>query len=134
MRRTFLYLLAGQLASISIPIMAQEPDGLPEKVGEASLTAAQLATIESWPPEKQVEFRAWPMETQLYFWTLPSQRQAIFWKLRDEDKSALASMDDSAREKAWSMIEQKARATPNNSSPDEKREPGSPDETQQSDG
>ncbi|MBX7526686.1 hypothetical protein [Qipengyuania vesicularis] len=131
MRKTFLYLLAGQLASISIPIMAQESNELSDQLGETALTAEQLATIEAWPPEKQVEFRAWSADTQVYFWTLPPQRQAIFWKLRDEDKSALAGMDDIAREEAWLMIEQKTTGKSDHPATDEKREP---DEMPQSEG
>lgn len=127
MRKTFMYFLGGQLATISIPVMAQEtaPDPIPEEVGGGPLTPDQMTAFESWPPGRQAQYEAWPTDAQAYFWTLPPVRQDTFWMLKDEDKLAIVAMDDATRGEAWAVIEQRLDMSSPNSTPDTKPvEPG----------
>lgn len=134
MRKTFLYLLGGQLASISIPVMAQEapPDAIPEEVGGGTLTPDQMAAYDAWSPERQAQYDAWPTDAQAFFWTLPAARQGIFWMLRDEDKLALVTMDDNGREQAWVAIEQSIDTAPPDPKPE--TEPAEPADSTEPEG
>lgn len=109
MRKTFLYILGGQLATISIPVIAQEaaPDTVPEAIGGGALTPEQLTAFESWPSDRQARYEAWPSEVQAYFWTVPQERREHFWMLTDKDRQSLVAMDFATREQAWSIIEKR---------------------------
>ena len=131
MRKTFMYLVGGHLATISIPLMAQEPvpKSIPDAVGGGTLTPDQMTAYDSWPEERKATYDAWPTDAQAYFWTLTPDRQEVFWMLRDEDKLAVVAMDDTAREEAWAVIESRLEtATPPPMEPDEPTEPVEPDE------
>ena len=111
MRKTFWYILGGQLATISIPVMAQDipettaPPPADAQPAGAMMTPEQMAVVDGWPEERQVQFRQWPGDVQAYFWTLNSERQELFWRLADGDKLAMVAMDEAGREAAWSQIE-----------------------------
>ncbi len=106
MRKTFWYIVGGQLATIAIPAFAQNvSEPFSAGVGQGELTAEQQMAYDLWPAEKQVTYTSWPANAQTYFWTLPSERQDIFWMLRDEDRLVLVNMDDSERDAAWMEIE-----------------------------
>ncbi|NNC52001.1 MAG: hypothetical protein HKO08_03040 [Erythrobacter sp.] len=134
MRKTFLYFLGGQLATISIPVIAQEsaPDAIPEEVGGGPLTPDQMAAFESWPPGRQAQYEAWPTDAQAYIWTLTPVRQDTFWMLKDEDKIAIVAMDDATREEAWGVIERRLDMTPADPMPD--TEPVEPAQDPEPDG
>lgn len=112
MRKTYLYLIGGQLATISIPVVAQEAPTppIPEAVGQGEITPENLAQVQTWPAERQAAYQAWPQDAQAYFWTLTAERQELFWRLQDADKLALVAMDDVAREEAWTMVEGRMQA------------------------
>lgn len=111
MRKTFWYILGGQLATISIPAMAQDapettaPPPADAQPAEAMMTPEQMAVVDNWPEERQVQFRQWPGEAQGYYWTLVPERQELFWRLADGDKLAMVAMDEAGREAAWGQIE-----------------------------
>ncbi len=111
MRKTFWYILGGQLATISIPAFAQDvgDDGAaPPADAQPSapmMTPDQMATVDTWPADQQAQFRQWPGEVQTYFWSLAPERQDVFWRLTDGDKVALASMDDAGQAAAWARID-----------------------------
>ncbi len=114
MRKTFLYLIGGQLATISIPAFAQDAaanppvEPLPDEAVVGDLTPDQMAESDTWPAERQAMFKAWPLDAQAYFWSLPPERQALFWRLNDKDRLALTAMSDANRDAAWTMIEKHA--------------------------
>ena len=112
MRKTYLYLIGGQLATVSIPLMAQDAPvvSVPEAVGQGEITPENLAQVQTWPAERQAAYEAWPQDAQAYFWTLTAERQELFWRLQDADKLALVAMDDAAREEAWTMVEGRMQA------------------------
>ncbi len=115
MRKTFLYLIGGHLATISIPALAQDVPAtpvppLPDNVGGGELTPDQMAAYETWPDDKRAMYDAWPTDAQAYFWTLPEARQSLFWRLGDNDKLAIVAMSDPDRDAAWTMIEERAAA------------------------
>lgn len=119
MRRTQFVSLFAAGAAMALPAAAQEAGAPATPPGPS---AAQQATLGSWPAEKQTEFASWPAEVQAYFWTLPSPRQELFWRLRVNDRAALAAMEAPKREEAWTMLEQKLDAMssappPGNASP-----------------
>ena len=111
MRKTSWYILGGQLATISIPAMAQDtpettvPPSADAQLAEAMMTPEQMAVVDGWPEERQVQFRQWPGDVQAFFWTLAPERQELFWRLADDDKLAMVAMDEDGREAAWSQIE-----------------------------
>jgi hypothetical protein len=111
MRKTFWYILGGQLATISIPVMAQDipettaPPPADVQPAEAMMTPEQMAVVDGWPEERQVRFRQWPGDVQAYFWTLAPERQELFWRMADGDKLALVAMDEAGREASWGQIE-----------------------------
>lgn len=109
MRKTFWYIVGGQLATISIPALAQDsaPEPVPEGVGQGDLSSDQTAVFDNWPAEQQASYSSWPSDAQTYFWTLSPERQEVFFLLRDEDKLVLAAMDDASREAAWMDIERR---------------------------
>ena len=112
MRKTYLYLIGGQLATISIPVVAQEAPvaDIPEAVGQGEITPEALAQVQTWPAERPAAYEAWPQDAQAYFWTLNPERQELFWRLQDADKFTLVAMDDVAREEAWTMVESRMQA------------------------
>ena len=131
MRKTLLYLAGVPLAIISTPVVAQNtpPDPIPDAVGGGTLTPEQMAAYDDWPIERKAVYNAWPTDAQAYFWTLPPERQELFWLLRDEDKLAIVAMDDTAREEAWAVVEERASTTPSpHSGHDTIVEPDEPDE------
>ena len=111
MRKTFWYILGGQLATISIPVMAQDipettaPPPADAQPAETMMTPEQMAVVDGWPEERQSQFRQWPGDVQAYFWTLTPERQELFWRLADGDKLAMVAMDEAGREAAWGQIE-----------------------------
>ncbi len=111
MRKTFWYILGGQLATISIPALAQDtpettaPPPADAQPAGAMMTPEQMAVVDDWPEERQVQFRQWPGEVQEYYWTLVPERQELFWRLADGDKLAMVAMDEAGREAAWGQIE-----------------------------
>ena len=112
MRKTYLYLIGAQVATISIPVLAQEAPAaaLPDAVGQGEITPDNLAQVQTWPAERQAAYEGWPQDAQAYFWTLSAERQELFWRLQAADKLALVAMDDLAREEAWSMVESRMQA------------------------
>ena len=109
MRKTFWYIVGGQLATIAIPAFAQDAVAEPasEGVAQPQLTAQQQAQFDLWPADRQASYSAWPPEMQAYLWMLPPERQDVFWMLRDEDKTALVALDDAGCEAAWMEIERR---------------------------
>ncbi len=75
------------------------------------MTPEQMAVVDDWPEERQVQFRQWPGEVQGYYWTLVPERQELFWRLADGDKLAMVAMDETGREAAWGQIETQVGAT-----------------------
>ena len=122
MRKTFLYMMGGQLATIAIPVVAQDSMSPtippPELGGEGEITPDNVAQVQTWPIERQEAYSQWPQGTQAYFWTLTEERQEWFWQLQDTDKLTLVAMDDTAREEAWAMIEERMNALGNDASTD----------------
>ena len=124
MRKTFWYILGGQLATISIPALAQEiaddgtmasPDAQPDA---PMMTPDQMALVDTWPADQQAQFRQWPGEVQAYFWSLAPERQDIFWRLTDGDKVALAGMDEAGQAAAWARIDAQVANPPATASAD----------------
>ncbi|TMM50151.1 hypothetical protein [Qipengyuania marisflavi] len=113
MRNTFWYIIGGQLATISIPAMAQEPPPteaeapLADETVPAMMTAEQSAIYAGWTAEKRAEHDGWADDIRAYFWTLPAARQDIFWRLTHNDKSALTAMVDADRVAIWDMLEKR---------------------------
>lgn len=111
MRKTFWYILGGQLATISIPVRAQDipettaPPPADAQPAEAMMTPEQMVVVDGWQEERQVQFRQWPGDVQTYFWTPTPERQELFWRLADGDKLAMVAMDEAGREAAWAQIE-----------------------------
>lgn len=116
MRRTFWYIVGGQLATISIPALAQDAaevppaEALPDGVGQGELTPDQMAAYDGWPAEQKAVYDNWPTDTQAYFWTLTPDRQSLFFRLAENDRLALTAMSDPDRDAAWQMVEEKAAA------------------------
>lgn len=133
MRKTFWYIVGGQLATISIPALAQDApmDTAPEaQVDPAPApsagSSAHAAEVAGWPADRQQAYEGWPAEAQDYFWTLTPDRQALFFRLRDTDKLTLLAMDEAGRAEAWAMIESRAAMPPPESNmPAPAEEPGS---------
>ena len=122
MRKSFWYIVGGQLATISIPAMAQEVEAdpahsaqshsMPQQVHDADRTPAHSAAMEAWPEERKDAFEGWSPDAQEYFWMLTPERQDLFFRLRDADRRTLVEMDEVARTQAWSTIESRAAAMP----------------------
>lgn len=120
MRRTFWYLVGGQLATISIPAMAQEQDIDPAHQAQP-VDPADQATVPdtaedrrsamgAWSADRIAAYDGWPAEAQDYFWSLSPERQELFFRLRDTDRLAVVMMDEPGRDEAWRMIEERAGA------------------------
>lgn len=133
MRKTFWYIVGGQLATISIPAMAQDapmdpaPDAQVEPAPAPSTgsNAADAAEMAGWPADQRQAYDAWPVEAQDYFWTLTPERKALFFRLRDTDRLTLLTMDEAGRAEAWAMIESRAAVPPPESeAPALEEEPG----------
>ena len=122
MRKTFWYIVGGQLATISIPAMAQDVGAdpahgvqshpMPEQAQNTDQTPAHSAAMEAWPVERKAAYDGWTADAQEYFWTLMPERQELFFRLRDADRRVLVAMDEADRTKAWSTIESRAAAKP----------------------
>ncbi|KWV96265.1 hypothetical protein [Erythrobacter sp. AP23] len=137
MRKTFWYFIGGQLATISIPVVAQDtepapqvqPAPLPTEPGNVPLSPDQQAIVDTWPAERQAEFLRWPPQVQAYYWALPPQRQDMLWQLTDRDRLAIADMDEAGRDEAWAIIESRLQANPMDDPPaNEKPQPDQPGE------
>ena len=118
MRKTFWYLVGGQLAVISIPAFAQSEDIDPahtasppevaQPAAEPQSPGDEMAAMEGWPEERRATYQSWPPDAQAYFWTLTPERQELFFLLRDTDRLAVVAMDEPGRAEAWRMIEERA--------------------------
>ncbi|MBO6768955.1 MAG: hypothetical protein JJ901_11735 [Erythrobacter sp.] len=132
MRKTSWYFIGGQLATISIPVVAQDaepapqvqPAPLPTEPRNVPLSPDQQAIVDTWPAERQAEFLRWPPQVQAYYWALPPQRQDMLWQLTDRDRLAIADMDEAGRDEAWAIIESRLQANPMDDPPaNEKPQP-----------
>lgn len=122
MRKTFWYIVGGQLATISIPAMAQDMGADPahsvqnhsahQQAQNTDQTPAHSAAMEAWPVERKAAYDGWTADAQEYFWTLTPERQDLFFRLRDADRRTLVAMDEADRSKAWATIESRAAAKP----------------------
>ena len=122
MRKTFWYIVGGQLTTISIPAMAQDVGADPahsvqnhsahQQVQNTDQTPAHSAAMEAWPVERKAAYDGWTADAQEYFWTLTPERQDLFFRLRDADRRTLVAMDEADRSKAWATIESRAAAKP----------------------
>ncbi|WP_206539540.1 hypothetical protein [Aurantiacibacter gangjinensis] len=83
-------------------------DPMEEAFASTQMTEEQSATYASWPPDMQALYDAWSADQQGYYWTLPPERAELFWRLSTEDRMSLMRMDDTTRERAWTMIEAQA--------------------------
>ena len=80
MRKTFWYIVGGQLTTISIPAMAQDVGADPahsvqnhsahQQVQNTDQTPAHSAAMEAWPVERKAAYDGWTADAQEYFWTL----------------------------------------------------------------
>lgn len=118
MRKTFWYILGGQIATMSIPALAQDPSADPahdrDMMAEApaqSATTDEAADYEAqmrdWPEDKRIAYEAWSADAKSYFWSLSEERREVFWRLNDADKANLLALDDAGREQAWTMFERR---------------------------
>lgn len=120
MRKTFWYIVGGQLAAISIPAMAQEKDidsahnaqpvAGPDQAFAPDTAEDRQAAMDVWSADRIAAYDGWPAEAQGYFWTLSPERQELFFRLRDTDRLAVVMMDEPGRDEAWRMIEERAAA------------------------
>lgn len=70
-----------------------------------AMNSSQRAMHDSWPPERQTDYKSWPRDYQSYFWTLSEPQQNGWWVLTPDQRTRVFAMTPDQRVAAWTAIE-----------------------------